>query len=483
MLEWGIVGTDSTQPRQEEILRRLGARVDADVLGKSVVHLDVEVAPSASTAAAVQFWEALDDRLTVLATDPEPSVIQDQAFDDRYDVLAASDVPSAVLAARLMRIDVGKELEPMSTVTIETGNGARIDARSWIVEIVDDGSPPGWDEPGRLAASPRDGKRPAGAATEDEVSTRAADSETPDRAPADVDERGLPGAGTLGTPSDERRRSEDAQGEATSVDRELDRLHAVLDEFEGGTSRPGGTPTTGDLEDGDSLRLRLRHLEAKLQSMESYAAVIEQFVDERGTPRRAFDSLESLQADLEDDLEGVRADLEALQATVADVEDRGEERINELECSVADLEGSTDELQGTVDQLQASVGDLASDLDARDRRMDQHERRIEEQDERIDHTEDRIATLEDTAGRLFALQRAQWNDLREHIETLEARERERIESLEQSVEQRDQTLRKTLAAWITDAELELFEMDDRVSTNESWRRSVTEATSSDPESE
>lgn len=482
-LRGSSVGTDRSRPRPESAVARLVDRLDDPGSVGDVLHIAVRIGESGETPAAVSFWKALDDRLPVLATDPGPDGIEDGAFDDRFDVLARCDVPSPVVAARLMRIDVGKELEPTSTVTIETDDGDSVDARSWLVEIVDDGSPPGWDEPARIAATdepPRPDeddrttdsrRRPApGTSAEGSKENVARESrEDPDSRETGVTE----GAVVSAEPGEVTDGRDDAEGQPGSQPRrdpERTRTGDVTRSHGGeAPTVPADADAPGQSALPGSVDVRLTHLESKVQTMEGYVTVLEQFVDEHGTPRRAFDGLRH-------DLEALASSLDHLQSAVDDVDDRHRSEMAAIADRVqlqAERVGDTAE---RVEETAARVETQGERLEGHGERIDDHERHLADLDERI-------GTLEATAGRLFALQRAQWEDLRERIETLESRHSDRIESLEGTLEERNHALRRTLAAWITDAELELFEIDERVSDNEAWRHAVAEAVGSEPDPE
>lgn len=120
------------------------------------------------------------------------------------------------------------------------------------------------------------------------------------------------------------------------------------------------------LEPPTSFDARLRHVQTRMDDFVAYADVLEEFLDERGTP-------EEFIAEINEEIDALEAKLESLgelEDRMIDVESRLEDRVSTVEDRLAEMEDADDEraetvadLEAAVTDLEAAVTDLSEDVD------------------------------------------------------------------------------------------------------------------------
>lgn len=118
----------------------------------------------------------------------------------------------------------------------------------------------------------------------------------------------------------------------------------------------------GDAE-SRSLRVRVNHLEGRLEKFDAYSDMLGTFVDAYGTPSEHADAVDDRCVALEERLASLERDIDRLETTLADVREQASEdaaRIEESEARIQDLAGDIENLAGPVkrfERLEAALGD------------------------------------------------------------------------------------------------------------------------------
>ncbi|MFB6298909.1 MAG: hypothetical protein ABEH65_01460 [Halobacteriales archaeon] len=141
----------------------------------------------------------------------------------------------------------------------------------------------------------------------------------------------------------------DSRGTDSVVDR-------LIEELETGELTPEQRATLQNTFGGTLSRsesVSLEHLKAEVMDLRAYTDALEELIDETGTADDRFeachDRIDTLDARIEDELDALRADLEAAD-TRADIE-RIETRMDELETAVGTLHRELATVKTAVEEL------------------------------------------------------------------------------------------------------------------------------------
>lgn len=262
--------------------------------------------------------------------------------------------------------------------------------------------------------------------------------------------------------------------------------------------------------------VRIERLQATVESLAAYTDALEAFLDENGTA-------ETVLADLQEGLDETRTELEALSATVDELEaadadhaDRlatTESRCDSIEDAVKTLAGQLADLENATE---AAVKTLDEQFGSLEGRVETLERRLEMVADRADDTastvnsrtrqlevalEDLELAFDEQLSALEADLEAEIDDLREEIDDasaadefqaeldrLESRVDERLEDLEADVSSDIVEVEKTLVYTTNDLEDEIRSLaadinDLRAAQTSSQTPSTDSDDGSDPDRE
>lgn len=147
--------------------------------------------------------------------------------------------------------------------------------------------------------------------------------------------------------------AEDATATVDDSEPLIDQLVAELEEDEASEDQLAVLKDALDVEQATSDKLRLQHLQSRVEDVAAYADAMEEFLDEYGT-------VDEFRERFRDDLEIVEEDLDALEETV-ETAASGREH---LESQVDDLSDRADSADDERDELESQMDELSEDVEA-----------------------------------------------------------------------------------------------------------------------
>ena len=174
----------------------------------------------------------------------------------------------------------------------------------------------------------------------------------------------------------------------------------------------------GEVESSNSVEVRIDHLQSEIADLKAYSDALEGFIDENGEAR-------TLVRELQETVEGVRADVEQVETEVESVSGEvsaATERVGELDEDVSRIDGEVGEVRTDVEDVESSLASVEERVEGIDEETtslreeveDLHgevdgvrdeipEGRIEELDDRMDELQDELEELAEMRKRMASV--------------------------------------------------------------------------------
>jgi uncharacterized protein YoxC len=184
----------------------------------------------------------------------------------------------------------------------------------------------------------------------------------------------------------------------------------------------------GEVESSNSVEVRIDHLQSEVADLKAYSDALEGFIDENGEAR-------TLVRELQETVEGVRADVERVETEVESVSgeaSKATERVGELDEDVSRIDESVDELDSDVSRVDESVDELDSDVSRVDGEVEEVRTDVEDVESSMASVEERVEGIDEETASL----REEVEDLHGEVEDVREEIPEgRIEELDDRMDE------------------------------------------------